>query len=251
MTRAGGIRVAVIGGAVGRARNSVPRRLDRSRIGDPAEQDGGGRVRVARLGRILRGHTAHPGERRPRAARSPLHSAFSVASCSTALPRLRRAIDPLLASYYAVPTFMFYPLFIVLFGLNRWPLVAIGFLFAVVAMMLNTLNGFDRVPRGAEQDRARDAAHPDTGNCADHTACLRPLHLYRREACHRVFLHRCHRRRVRALRRRLRFQDRVRLQQFRQPHHVRTDAAAASARRQREHVAVLLGAAPVQRQARA
>ena len=62
------------------------------------------------------------------------------------LPRLRRAIDPLLASYYAVPTFMFYPLFIVLFGLNRWPLVAIGVLFAVVAMVLNTLNGFDRVP---------------------------------------------------------------------------------------------------------
>lgn len=62
------------------------------------------------------------------------------------LPRLRRALDPLLASYYAVPTFMFYPLFIVLFGLNRWPLVAIGFLFGVVAMMLNTLNGFERVP---------------------------------------------------------------------------------------------------------
>ena len=62
------------------------------------------------------------------------------------LPRLRRAIDPLLASYYAVPTFLFYPLFIVLFGLNRWPLVAIGVLFGVVAMMLNTLLGFDRVP---------------------------------------------------------------------------------------------------------
>ncbi|MEA3021453.1 MAG: hypothetical protein QOK01_305, partial [Alphaproteobacteria bacterium] len=38
-------------------------------------------------------------------------------------PRLRRALDPLLASYYAVPTFVFYPLFIVLFGLNQWPLV--------------------------------------------------------------------------------------------------------------------------------
>jgi NitT/TauT family transport system permease protein len=62
------------------------------------------------------------------------------------LPRLRRAIDPLLASYYAVPTFLFYPLFIVLFGLNRWPLVAIGFLFGVVVMMLNTLHGFERVP---------------------------------------------------------------------------------------------------------
>ena len=47
---------------------------------------------------------------------------------------MRRALDPLLASYYAVPTFMFYPLFIVLFGLNRWPLIAIGFLFAVVAV---------------------------------------------------------------------------------------------------------------------
>ena len=63
------------------------------------------------------------------------------------LPRLRRAADPLLASYYAVPTFIFYPLFIVLFGLNRWPLVAIGFIFAMVAMALNTLQGFERVPR--------------------------------------------------------------------------------------------------------
>ena len=62
------------------------------------------------------------------------------------MPRLRRAADPLLASYYAVPTFIFYPLFIVLFGLNRWPLVAIGVLFAMVAMALNTLNGFERVP---------------------------------------------------------------------------------------------------------
>jgi len=62
-------------------------------------------------------------------------------------PRLRRALDPLLASYYAVPTFVFYPLFIVLFGLNRWPLVAIGFLFAVVAMAINTLDGLSRIPR--------------------------------------------------------------------------------------------------------
>ncbi len=63
------------------------------------------------------------------------------------LPRLRRAADPLLASYYAVPTFIFYPLFIVLFGLNRWPLIAIGFIFAFVAMALNTLQGFERVPQ--------------------------------------------------------------------------------------------------------
>jgi ABC-type nitrate/sulfonate/bicarbonate transport system permease component len=63
------------------------------------------------------------------------------------LPRLRRALDPFLASYYAVPTFVFYPVFIVLFGLNRWPLVAIGFIFAVVAVAINTLDGLSRVPR--------------------------------------------------------------------------------------------------------
>lgn len=62
------------------------------------------------------------------------------------LPRLRQAADPLLASYYAVPTFIFYPLFIVLFGLNRWPLVTIGFVFAFVAMAMSTLQGFERVP---------------------------------------------------------------------------------------------------------
>lgn len=63
-----------------------------------------------------------------------------------ALPRLRRAIDPLLASYYAVPFFVFYPLFIVVFGMNDLPIIAIGFLFAVVAIIVNTLNGLDRTP---------------------------------------------------------------------------------------------------------
>ncbi len=62
------------------------------------------------------------------------------------LPRLRRAVDPLVTSYYAVPIFMFYPLFIVLFGLNRIPLVATAFMFSVVAMMVNVLNGLERIP---------------------------------------------------------------------------------------------------------
>jgi NitT/TauT family transport system permease protein len=64
-----------------------------------------------------------------------------------ALPRLRRLADPLLASYYAVPFFVFYPLLIAIFGLNRWPLIFIGFAFAVAAMIIATLNGLDRVPR--------------------------------------------------------------------------------------------------------
>lgn len=64
-----------------------------------------------------------------------------------AIPRLRRVMDPLLASYYSVPFFVFYPLFIVIFGVNDWPLIFIGFLFASVAMVINTLNGLDRIPR--------------------------------------------------------------------------------------------------------
>ncbi len=64
-----------------------------------------------------------------------------------ASPRLRRLADPLLASYYAVPFFVFYPLLIALFGLNRWPLIVIGFAFGAAAMTIATLAGLDRVPR--------------------------------------------------------------------------------------------------------
>jgi NitT/TauT family transport system permease protein len=80
-----------------------------------------------------------------------LVAGFALGVLLHGTPRLRRALDPLLASYYAVPTFVFYPLFIVLFGLNRAPLVAIGFLFAVVAMAINTLDGLARVPRVLER----------------------------------------------------------------------------------------------------
>ena len=63
-----------------------------------------------------------------------------------ALPRLRRALDPLLASYYAVPFFALYPVLVALLGMNSLPIVAVGFLFAVPAVVLNTLNGLDRIP---------------------------------------------------------------------------------------------------------
>lgn len=62
------------------------------------------------------------------------------------LPRLRRVLDPLVTSYYAVPIFVFYPMFIVMFGLNRIPLIAMGFAFSVVAMMVNVLNGLECIP---------------------------------------------------------------------------------------------------------
>ena len=64
-----------------------------------------------------------------------------------ALPRVRRTLDPIFTSYYAVPIWAFYPVFVYLFGLTDTPKIIIGYLYAVVAMIVNTLNGLDRVPR--------------------------------------------------------------------------------------------------------
>jgi NitT/TauT family transport system permease protein len=63
------------------------------------------------------------------------------------LRALRSTLDPLFATYYAVPVFAFYPFLIVVFGLGDTPQVLIGFMLGVVAVIVNTLNGLDRVPR--------------------------------------------------------------------------------------------------------
>ncbi len=62
-----------------------------------------------------------------------------------AMPRLRRAVDPLLASYYSVPTFIFYPLLVALLGLGMAPLVVLGILSAAPAVVISTLAGLDNV----------------------------------------------------------------------------------------------------------
>src|SRR5882672_4234159 len=60
---------------------------------------------------------------------------------------LRDALDPLFATYYAIPVFAFYPLLIILFGLGDTPQIAIAFMLSVIAVIVNTLNGLDRVPK--------------------------------------------------------------------------------------------------------
>jgi NitT/TauT family transport system permease protein len=72
---------------------------------------------------------------------------FALGALVHGLPRLRRAIDPLLASYYSVPTFVFYPLLVALLGLSMAPLVVLGVLSATPAMVISTLAGLDSVPR--------------------------------------------------------------------------------------------------------
>src|SRR5262249_60617654 len=59
---------------------------------------------------------------------------------------LREILDPLFATYYAAPIFALYPLLIVVFGLGDGPQILIGFLLAVVAVIVNTFIGLDRLP---------------------------------------------------------------------------------------------------------
>lgn len=71
---------------------------------------------------------------------------FLIGAGLNALPRLRRPVEPLLSAYYAIPTFVFYPLLIVAFGVGRTALIVMGAMFGVVAMIVNTTLGLDHVP---------------------------------------------------------------------------------------------------------
>ena len=62
-------------------------------------------------------------------------------------PSARKILDPWLATYYAIPTFALYPLLVVLLGIGPLPIVLLGTLFAVVAMISATVDGFDAIPR--------------------------------------------------------------------------------------------------------
>jgi NitT/TauT family transport system permease protein len=64
-----------------------------------------------------------------------------------AIPRVRSVLEPVFSSYYAVPIFAFYPLLVLLLGLNDIPIILVGYFGAVVAVIVNTIVGLDRVPR--------------------------------------------------------------------------------------------------------
>lgn len=64
-----------------------------------------------------------------------------------AVPAVRHALDPWLATYYAIPTFALYPLLVVLMGVGVAPIVLLGTLFAIVAMISATVDGLDAIPR--------------------------------------------------------------------------------------------------------
>jgi NitT/TauT family transport system permease protein len=81
--------------------------------------------------------------------------AAGVAAAVTGLPlgvllwrarRVRRVLQPYLTTYYAIPIFAFYPLFIAVFGLGVAPVILIAWAWAVVAIVLNTVIGLNQVP---------------------------------------------------------------------------------------------------------
>jgi NitT/TauT family transport system permease protein len=63
------------------------------------------------------------------------------------LPRLRRALEPFLASYYAVPSFLLYPILILFLGVGRTSIIVLAVMMATVAIIVATLAGLDSVPR--------------------------------------------------------------------------------------------------------
>ncbi len=61
------------------------------------------------------------------------------------VPLLSATLEPFLTSYSAVPPIVFYPMLIVIFGLNRVPQVLIAVMFGLVPMAINTISGLRRI----------------------------------------------------------------------------------------------------------
>lgn len=59
---------------------------------------------------------------------------------------LRLAVDPYLTAYYAIPVFALYPMMIALWGQGMGPITALAAIFAVVAVIMSAMNGFDSIP---------------------------------------------------------------------------------------------------------
>ena len=165
---------------------------------------------------------------------------FAIGALIHAFPRLRAAIDPFLASYYALPFFAFYPLFIVLFGLGRGAIVAIGFLFGVVAMIIATLNGFDRIPRVLLRTAAVHHMSPAATALLIKLPSAVPISVHRHQARHRLLLHRRHRGRIHHGLVRARLCHLLCLQQFRQRDDVCADAVRHRAGHDRQRAVLQL-----------
>ena len=206
----GRVRFALARRARAAARSAVPLRRHRPLRHDPAERDPlasrqdprhrrrCGPRSLKTLGNVV------VGLRRRRSS-----SACIARRADPSLAALRETLDPLFAAYYAIPVYAFYPLFIVIFGLGDLPQVLIGFMLGLVAVIVNTLNGLDRVPRVLLKTARIHRLGPVATALQGHAALCGAVHLHRHQARGRVFVHRRDRRRVDHVAHRPRLRDRL------------------------------------------
>ena len=146
MSRVGWIRLAVIAAAIGLLELACQAGLIDHRVVIPPSEMADALVRLLISGdaneQIARTFGIVVG-----AALISVVAGFALGAAIHAAPRLRQALDPLFASYYAVPIFIFYPVMIAIFGLSVIPILLMGVLTAIVAMIVATLTGLDRIPR--------------------------------------------------------------------------------------------------------
>lgn len=62
------------------------------------------------------------------------------------LPRVGRAFEPYLVSFYAVPLVLFYPVMIVFVGINAGSVIILASVMALIPMALNTTVGLNGLP---------------------------------------------------------------------------------------------------------
>ena len=148
MTRVGRIRLIVIVAAVGALELACRTGLvDRRVVVAPSEMTSS-LMRILAAGDINGDLVRTLGVIAVAAAVSVVFG-FALGLLIHALPRAREALDPLFATYYAVPIFIFYPVLIAIFGLSLVPILLIGIATAIVAMIIATLNGFAEEGGGA------------------------------------------------------------------------------------------------------
>lgn len=61
-------------------------------------------------------------------------------------PGVGRVFEPYLVSFYAVPLVLFYPIAIVLIGINQWSVIVLASIMTAIPMTLNTWTGLRVIP---------------------------------------------------------------------------------------------------------
>ncbi len=145
MTRVGLIRLGVIAAMIGALEGACRSGLIDPRIMIPPSEMAAALVSILASGQINDDIVRTLGVIAVAVAASVVLG-FAFGVLIHALPRLREALEPFFATYYAVPVFIFYPVLIAIFGLSLVPIVLMGVATAIVAMIIATLNGLDRVP---------------------------------------------------------------------------------------------------------